>query len=87
MNPSSPGDERASWEKHKNYPPAWSWATWPERAGIVAVWIVSGVVGLVMFAGGLFAVGETLDGITRYKSEHARCLTKATSGLEIKQCR
>ena len=79
--------ERSDWEKHKNYPPSWSWATWPERAGIVAVWLVSSAVALAMAFGVLLVVGESVEGISRYKSEHDRCLQKATNGYEIKQCR
>jgi hypothetical protein len=80
-------NERSDWEKHKNYPPAWSWATSPERAGIVAVWLASSAVALVIALGVLLVVGESVEGISRYKSEHDRCLQKATTGYEIKQCR
>jgi hypothetical protein len=40
-----------------------------------------------MFGTGLLVLGDALDGISRYNSEHNRCLQKATNGLEIKQCR
>lgn len=80
-------ETRADWEKHKNYPPRWSWATWPERAGIVGIWIAAGIAGIVIAGGILLVVGESLDGVSRYNSEHRRCLQHATNGAEIEHCR
>jgi phosphate/sulfate permease len=78
--------ERSDWEKHKNYPPSWSWATWSERAGMVAVWIVASAVGLAMAIGVLFVIESSIDGITQHIIEHDRCLKQATNGYEIKRC-
>ena len=80
-------NERSDWERHKNYPPRWSWATWPERAEIVAVWIASGVVGLAMVIGTIFILGLMIENVGQYHEEHDRCLKLATNGYEIKQCR
>ena len=65
----------------------WLEMTWTERGATVLVWIVSSVIGLGMFVGGLLVVGECLDGISRYNTEHDQCLKRATNGYEIKQCR
>lgn len=64
----------------------WSEMTWGERAEAAICWVVASAVGLAMFAGILLVVGESLDGVARYKSGHDRCLQRATNGLEIKQC-
>jgi hypothetical protein len=80
-------ETRADWERHKNYPPRWSWATWPERAVVLAVWITSAGVGAVMAFGIVLVLGETVDGIARHNAEHARCLKQAANGYEIRQCR
>ena len=65
----------------------WSEKTWSERAQTAVSWAAAVFVGLLMFGGGLLVLGDALDGISRYNSEHNRCLQKATNGLEIKQCR
>jgi hypothetical protein len=65
----------------------WREKTWGERGQTVICWTAALVIGLAMFGGGLLVIGESLDGISRYNSEHNRCLQNATNGLEIKQCR
>ncbi len=66
---------------------SWWEMTWTERGATVLVWAVSSVIGIGMFVGGLLVLGECLDGISRYKSEHDRCLQHATNGYEIRECR
>jgi hypothetical protein len=79
--------ERAEWEKHKNYPPNWSWATWPERTQIVLAWTIASAIGLAMAVAALVVLGSIGDGVSRYNSEHERCLKNSTNGYEIRQCR
>lgn len=64
----------------------WREKTAGERAQTVMAFAIASVVCLGIFGGGLMALGVTLEGITRYKSEHNRCLQKAANGYEIKQC-
>jgi len=64
----------------------WSEMTWSERTRAVICWVVALAIGLAMFVGIALVIGASLDGITHYKSEHDRCLQRATNGLEIKQC-
>jgi hypothetical protein len=78
---------RSDWEKHKNYPPMWSWATWPERAGIVLTWVVGSIFGVGMFIAALAVLGSVLDGVSRHVEEHDRCMKRATNGYEIERCR
>jgi len=80
--------ERADWEKHKNYPPNWSWATWRERAVIVLLNIIAwGVVFPAMFIGAIWMFGMMIDGVAQRSEEHDRCMKHATNGYEIERCR
>jgi uncharacterized membrane protein YidH (DUF202 family) len=65
----------------------WSEKTWSERMQTALAWVMAAIAGLIMFGVGILVLGDALDGISRYNSEHNRCLQKATNGLEIKQCR
>jgi hypothetical protein len=65
----------------------WREKTWSERGQTVISWVLACIFGVVIFGTGLLMLGDALDGIGRYNSEHNRCLQKATNGLEIKQCR
>lgn len=65
----------------------WSEKTWNERAQTVVSWALAGAFGVGVFIGGLIMLGQALDGIARYDSEHRSCLQHATNGLEIEQCR
>ena len=65
----------------------WSEKTWNERGQTALSWIIAFIVSVVIFGTGILMLGDALDGISRYNSEHNRCLQKATNGLEIKQCR
>ncbi len=66
----------------------WREKTWSERAQTVAIFVVATAVVLAMsFFALVYAVGPSLDGISRYNSEHRRCLQRATNGYEIQQCR
>ncbi len=65
----------------------WREKTWSERGQTIVAWVGALIVGLGMAVGVLLIVGESLDGISRYNSEHRRCLQKATNGLEIERCR
>lgn len=78
---------RSDWEKHKNHFPSWEWATPCERLMVIGGWTFAGLVGAAIGAGILFALGSSVEGVTRYKSEHNRCLQNATNGYEILQCR
>lgn len=64
----------------------WREKTAGERAQTALSFAIASVMCLGLFGGGLMALGVTLEGITRYKSEHNQCLQKATNGYEIKQC-
>ena len=61
--------------------------TWGERAQATLSGLAALVVSLIMAGGVLYAIGESVEGISRYNSEHNRCLQQATNGMEIKQCR
>ncbi len=65
----------------------WREKTWSERGQTVLSFLGALIVGVVIFGAGIYAFGESVEGISRYNSEHNRCLQKATNGLEIKQCR
>lgn len=65
----------------------WREKTWSERGQTVLANALAGIIGAGMFVGALLVVGECLDGVARYKSEHDRCLMHATNGLEIERCR
>jgi hypothetical protein len=65
----------------------WSEKTWNERGQTALSWVMAAIACVIMFGTGLLVLGDALDGISRYNSEHNRCLQKATNGLEIKQCR
>jgi len=65
----------------------WSEKTWNERGQTVLSWAIAIFVSVAMFGTGLLVLGDALDGISRYNSEHRRCLQNATNGLEIKECR
>lgn len=57
-----------------------------KRIEAIVAFSIACVVGLVMVAGAVFVIGESIDGIAQYKSEHDRCLRNATNGYEIKKC-
>ena len=80
-------ETRADWEKHKNYPPRWSWAIWKERITMIFVGVISAMVGMIMFIGIILVLGLMIEGTERYNTEHDQCLKDATNGYEIKQCR
>ena len=65
----------------------WSEKTWSERSQTVLALAVASVVGLAMLVGALLVVGQSLDGVSRYKSEHDWCLKHATNGYDSEQCR
>jgi hypothetical protein len=58
-----------------------------EHGQTVLAWVLASVIGLGMFVAGLLVLGQMMDGVSRYSSEHRRCLQHATNGLEIEQCR
>lgn len=91
---------RAEWEAEKDterlrtgawgFDPGMPWhvANWRERIGIMFFYAIGwGVVFPAMFIGMLWLLGSMGEGISRYNSEHDRCLKHATNGYEIKQCR
>lgn len=65
----------------------WREKTWSERSQTMLAWALATAMGLAIFGAGLILLGQSLDGISRYNSEHRRCLQHATNGLEIEQCR
>ena len=65
----------------------WREKTWSERGLTVLSSLLALVVCSGMFVGGLLVIGQGLEGITQYKTEHRSCLQHATNGLEIEQCR
>ena len=65
----------------------WREKTWGERGQTVLANALAGIIGAGMFIGALLVIGECLDGVSRYNSEHDRCLKHATNGYDIKQCR
>lgn len=65
----------------------WREKTWVERGQTVLANTLAGIIGAGMFVGALLVVGECLDGISRYKSDHERCLKHATNGYEIEHCK
>ena len=68
--------------------PAWSIATWGERATLLALWFVSwGVIFPAMIVGFLFLVGRLDDANVSHHVEHDRCMKQATTGYEIERCR
>jgi hypothetical protein len=64
----------------------WREQTWSERAQTALANLLATVIGLAMFVGAIVVIGECLDGVSRYKSEHDRCLKQATNGYDIKRC-
>ena len=48
--------------------------------------ILAAMIVLSMVFGGLIVLGLTLDGNSRYSEDRDRCLKRATTGYEIKQC-
>ncbi|MBA2690057.1 MAG: hypothetical protein H0U63_04575 [Burkholderiales bacterium] len=66
----------------------WGEMTWWERVQMALSFVLALVITGAAFIGFiLFVLGPALDGISRHKSEHERCLKNATNGWEIKQCR
>lgn len=64
----------------------WCEKTWSERSQTILANALAGIIGTLMFVGVILVVGECLDGVARYKSEHNRCLQHATNGYDIKSC-
>lgn len=70
----------------------WTNLLWRERTACentqaIIAFIIAGIVGLAMAAAVIWALGETVEGITHYQIEHTRCLKNATNGYEIRKCR
>ena len=64
----------------------WHVANWLERLGIVFFHgIMWGGVFPAMLIGGVLLFGTVMDGVSRYKSEHDRCLKNATNGYDIER--
>lgn len=64
----------------------WREQTWSERIQNVIAWTAATITSFIMFGFILYILEESLDGISRYNSEHRRCLQNATNGLEIERC-
>ena len=69
------------------YPPPLYLARWKELPGILLYYLAGAVVTFALLIGLLLLLGAMGDGISRYNSEHRRCLQNATNGYEIEQCR
>lgn len=66
----------------------WRGASWSQRLRLCALWLLLwGVAFPALLIGGLWLLGAVMDGVSRHKTEHDRCLKRATNGYEIKQCR
>jgi hypothetical protein len=60
--------------------------TWCERVKVGVAFVFVAGIGIAMFVGAILVIGECLDGVSRYQSEHDQCLKQATNGYEIKRC-
>lgn len=66
----------------------WRIANWKERAGIVCFqFVMWGVIFPTLLIVAAIIFGAIMDGVTRYNTEHDRCLKRATNGYEIRACR
>ena len=67
--------------------PRWSDVGWKGRIGLVLFYIVGwGICFPAMLIAAIMVLGMMAEGVTKYKTEHERCLKQARTGYEIQQC-